>query len=87
MVSVSLWLMNSEQKDTTETQKPVVVQFEKTPKALANLSPGFERSENPREAREEKILTLKGFIARRTLTGFKNAGRFSQGCRCAPTLG
>jgi hypothetical protein len=34
----------------------VVVQFEKTPKALANFSPGFERSENPGKPYKEKIL-------------------------------
>jgi len=28
-------------------RKRVVVQFENTPKAFANPSPGFERSENP----------------------------------------
>ena len=30
-----------------ESRLPVVMQFELTPKALANLSPGLERSDNP----------------------------------------
>ena len=69
-------------------QNRIVVQFEKTPKALANLSPGFERSENPGKHVNKKILTLKGFIARQTLTGFQeNVDGYSQGCRFAPTLG
>jgi hypothetical protein len=45
-------------------------QFEITPKALANLSPGFERSENPGGNTYQKRETLKGFAARGTLSGF-----------------
>jgi hypothetical protein len=60
----------------------------KTPKALANFSPGLERSDNPGVANIEKISTLKEFITRRTLTGFKRMlNDCSQGCRYAPTLG
>jgi len=32
-----------------------------TPKAFANFSPGFERSENPGVIKQNKMTTLKGF--------------------------
>jgi phytoene desaturase len=41
-----------------------------TPKALANFSPGLERSDNPGAATTNKPRTLKGFAARGTLSGF-----------------
>jgi hypothetical protein len=40
-----------------------------TPKALANLSPGLERSDNPGNAIRIRFLTLKGLGAWRTLSG------------------
>jgi hypothetical protein len=43
-------------------------QFELTPKALANFSPGFERSENPGVV-SYRVVTLQGFANRRTLSG------------------
>jgi len=46
----------------------VVVQFEITPKALANLSPGFEERE-PWGRKQKYLLTLKGFANRLTLSG------------------
>jgi hypothetical protein len=42
-----------------------------TPKALANCSPGLERSDNPGELATTIDSTLKGFAARGTLSGFK----------------
>jgi hypothetical protein len=42
-----------------------------TPKALANFSPGFEHRENPGGNNSNGDQTLKGFIPRRTLSGFK----------------
>jgi hypothetical protein len=42
---------------------------QKTPKALANLSPGLERSDNPGVTKNQKPKTLKGFAARGTLLG------------------
>jgi hypothetical protein len=62
-------------------------QFE-TPKALANLSPGLERSDNPGLARKIFRQTLKGFLLRRTL--FRVQRYFlinSQGWSAATTLG
>jgi len=47
-----------------------LVQFENTPKAFANLSPGFERSENPGVTSTKVVPTLKGFGDWRTLSGF-----------------
>ena len=40
-----------------------------TPKALANVSPGLERSDNPGLTERTSSQTLKGFGARRTLSG------------------
>jgi hypothetical protein len=40
-----------------------------TPKALANFSPGLERSDNPGVGPLMYIPTLKGFAARGTLSG------------------
>jgi hypothetical protein len=37
------------------------MQFELTPKAFANFSPGFERSENPGCIMNKSQITLKGF--------------------------
>ena len=42
-----------------------------TPKALANFSPGFERSEYPGIRIKIEIQTLKGFAPERTLSGFR----------------
>jgi len=42
-----------------------------TPKALANFSPGLERSDNPGGSFHHTIETLKGFVPRQTLSGFK----------------
>jgi len=61
------------------------MQFE-TPKALANFSPGFERSEKP-GARQESILTLKGLPRGEPLQGSTDCLLITQGCRFAPTLG
>ena len=44
-----------------------------TPKALANFSPGLERSDNPGETQIKWRETLKGFIARGTLSGFTSS--------------
>jgi hypothetical protein len=55
------------------SEKSVVGQFEfgtNTPKALANFSPGLERSDNPGLAILKFLITLKGFAAGGTLTGF-----------------
>jgi hypothetical protein len=41
-----------------------------TPKALANFSPGLARSDNSGIDIQAGRLTLKGFAARRTLSGF-----------------
>jgi len=38
----------------------VLVHFENTPKAFANFSPGFERSENPGFSNIKVLRTLKG---------------------------
>jgi hypothetical protein len=48
----------------------VLVHFEITPKALANLSPGFERSENLGIQIQKSNQNLKGLGAWRTLSGF-----------------
>jgi hypothetical protein len=59
-----------------------------TPKALANFSPGLERSDNPGLANLKILITLKGFDAGGTLTGFKRILFMrTQGCRFAPTAG
>jgi len=59
-----------------------------TPKALANSSPGLERSDNPGICNSISLLTLKGFAKRRTLSGFNSLLSLrTQGSRCAPTLG
>jgi hypothetical protein len=42
-----------------------------TPKALANCSPGLERSDNPGIDDETRTETLKGFGNWRTLSGLK----------------
>ena len=49
-----------------------VVQFEITPKALANFSPGFERSREPWELNKKSDQTLKGFGNWQTLSGFND---------------
>jgi len=49
---------------------PVLLHFEDTPKALANFSPGFERSETPGSLMQPIFQTLKGFDSIQTLTGF-----------------
>jgi hypothetical protein len=41
----------------------------RTPKALANFSPGLERSDNPGVGPLMYIPTLKGFAAKGTLSG------------------
>jgi hypothetical protein len=46
-----------------------VPQFELTPKALANFSRGFERSEKPWGSKLIAVVTLKGFANCRTLQG------------------
>ena len=48
----------------------VVHQFENTPKAFANFSPGLEHSDNPGIANNKTDPTLKGFVLRGTLSGF-----------------
>ena len=64
------------------------MRFKLTPKALANLSPGFEPSENPGLIKESAGPTLKGFAKRLTLSGFiHNLLFIPHGCRCAPTMG
>src|SRR5256885_16634462 len=68
-----------------------VMQFDfgmATPKALANFSPGLERSDNPGIPIRNKSKTLKAFANSRTLPGFNKTidfviPRLSQ----APTLG
>jgi hypothetical protein len=47
-----------------------VHQFEITPEAFANFSPGLERSDNPGNVNKKSGVTLKGFAARETLSGF-----------------
>jgi hypothetical protein len=60
----------------------------KTPKALANSSPGLERSDNPGESNLKSDSTLKGFLSWRTLSGFNPFSRIqSQGFRYAQTPG
>jgi len=65
--SVSLWLMNSEQKHTTETQSTQRLHREiskndflckATPEAFANLSPRFEHRENHGNAYKKAYSTL-----------------------------
>ena len=46
------------------------MQFELTPKALANFSPEVRASQNPGYIRNKSGYTLKGFRTRRTLSGF-----------------
>jgi len=41
-----------------------------TPKALANFSPGLERSDNPGYKYKNKLLTLKGFLPASTSLNF-----------------
>ena len=47
-------------------------QFEITPKAFANFSPGFERSREPWENNLKSHQTLKGLDSCRTLAGFND---------------
>jgi len=49
-----------------------VHQFEFTPKALANFSPGFERSREPWGKIQNRDQTLKGLDSWRTLSGFND---------------
>jgi len=46
-----------------------VLQFEITPKAFANWSPGFERSREPLDLISNRDETLKGLGGWRTLSG------------------
>jgi hypothetical protein len=46
------WVLGAEPRTSRALPSPylakqIVVEFEKTPKAFANFSPGFERSDNP----------------------------------------
>ena len=52
------------------------MRYEFTPKALANFSPGLERSDNP-GVEIEIVLTLKGFAGRQTLSGFNRSIRYA----------
>jgi hypothetical protein len=65
----------------------VVPQFELTPKALANFSPGFERSENPgltiKKSRNPERVRLLANPFRVTTP----INLLPQGCRQAPTPG
>jgi len=55
---------------------------------LANLSPGFERSENPGNTYKNKQQTLQGFGNWRTLAGFiRYAKWFPRVVRFAPNPG
>ena len=55
--------------------------FANTPKALANVSPGFEERE-PWDITSKIDLTLKGFANRRTLSGLRRDLKImSQGSR------
>ena len=47
----------------------VVMQFELTPKALANVSPWLERSDNHGEINNKLQITLKGLGGWRTPSG------------------
>jgi len=65
----------------------VVHQFEITPKAFANFSPGFEHRENP--GTQFRIVTNPEGV-RRLANPFRVQFYlifWSQGCRCAPTPG
>ena len=57
-----------------------------TPKAFANISPGFEHRENlGHDSNYDQ--TLKGFGSRQPFQGSRIFMFWSQGCRCAPTAG
>ena len=59
-----------------------------TPKAFANFSPGFERSESPGNIILNCDETLKVLDGWRTLSGFHDYSMFSsQGSSVARTLG
>ena len=48
----------------------VVHQYEITPKAFANFSPGLERQRQPWDRGYSAHTTLKGFLSIETLSGF-----------------
>jgi len=52
-----------------------VVQLENTPKALANVSPGFELARTLGPA-NKSLPTLKGLCGWRTLTGFHRSCKY-----------
>src|SRR5215217_3904436 len=56
-----------------ERRSIVLVHFENTPKAFANFSPGFERSENPGFSNIKVLRTLKGFVSCGTLSAFQSS--------------
>jgi hypothetical protein len=60
-----------------------------TPKAFANLSPGFEHRENPGIRRPNKKQTLKALgLCGVTLSGLNRGDcRYSQGCRLCSNPG
>ena len=58
------------------------MQFDLTPKALANFSPGFEEREPWGTITIKNGETLKGFANLRTLSGLERICMFdTQGCR------
>jgi len=59
-----------------------------TPKAFANVSPGFEAKRRTLGYDLRSDGTLKGFGGWRTLSGLRRILAIdTQGCRCAPTAG
>ena len=58
-----------------------------TPKALANFSPGFERSENPGAALKNRFNPERVRCERDPFRVPNLITSLTQGCRFAPTLG
>jgi hypothetical protein len=62
------------------------MEFELTPKVLANFSPGFARSENPGII-TKKRLTLKGFSSGEPFQGFLPFQNLNPGLSLRPNPG
>ena len=58
-----------------------------TPKALANFSPGFERSDNPGDSNLSRGNPEKGSLTAEPFQGFMAFLILTQGSRFARTLG
>jgi hypothetical protein len=62
-------------REAVKTVKKVMMQFELTPEALANFSPGFEEREPWGTSTSNRRSNPEGFAKHRTLSGFNRSSK------------